>query len=124
MSSVIIILGIVLALSMTFNVIMVWYAKTTLVKVDTIYTASEESAEIFVMMDAFKEHLESVYEMPTFYGDETLRGLLEHSKEMISYLQKYEKVYSFTQPDLAEQLLESSSSAEAYDDQEEEEREE
>jgi uncharacterized membrane protein YdfJ with MMPL/SSD domain len=117
MTSIIIILGIVSALSIVFNVLMVWYAKTTLAKVDTIYTASEEASEIFIMMDSFKEHLNSVYEMPTFYGDETLQNLLEHAGQMIEYLKKYEKVYSFTQPDLEEQLLEASSDLEEHEEE-------
>ena len=121
MTSIIIILGIVSALSILFNVLMMWYAKKTLVKVDTIYTASEQASEIFVMMDSFKEHLSSVYEMPTFYGDETLQSLLEHAGQMIEYLKKYENVYSFTQPDLEEQLLEASAALEAHEEEESEE---
>jgi len=65
---------------------------------------SEESAEIFTRLDSFGEHLKTVYEMPVFHGDETLSGLLEHSKTLNEFLTKYEGLHSFTQPDLAEQL--------------------
>lgn len=112
-----IILGSGFALSILFNVILIWYAKTSLSKLDTVYTASETSAEIFSMLDTYGEHLQSVYEMPIFYGDETLSGLLEHTKEMIKYLEKYDEVYSLTQPDLKEQLFAASAElgAEEYD---------
>jgi hypothetical protein len=33
-----------------------------------------------------------------------LTGLLEHSKALHEFLNKYEQLYSFTQPDLLEQL--------------------
>ena len=56
------------------------------------------------MLDAYEAHLRSVYEMPLFYGDDTLQGLLEHTDQLSSYIKQYEGVYSFTQPDLEEQL--------------------
>ena len=37
--------------------------------------------EIRKILNHFHEHLKSVYEMETFYGDETLHNLLNHSKE-------------------------------------------
>jgi len=115
MNYLVIVLGSGLVASVLFNIIMVWYAKRTLLKVNTVYTASEEATDIFTMIDSFKEHLKTVYEMPTFYGDETLHGLLEHAKDMTEYLKKYEKVYSFTQPDLEEQLLAASEDVEKYE---------
>jgi len=33
-------------------------------------------------MDDFTSHLSAIYEMEMFYGEETLRGLLEHSKNL------------------------------------------
>ena len=113
------ILGSLLALSGVFNIVMVWYAKTSLAKLDSVYTASEEASEIFSMIDIYGEHLQSIYDMPTFYGDDTLQGMLEHTKQMIEYLKKYEEVYSFTQPDLEEQLLAASGDLENYAQEEE-----
>ena len=115
----IIILGSVLGVSVFFNVVLVWYAKTSLAKLDIVYTASEEASEIFSMIDTYGEHLQSVNEMPTFYGDATLQGLLEHTKKMVEYLKKYEEIYSFTQPDLVEQLQAASLDLENYDQEEE-----
>jgi hypothetical protein len=103
--NLVITLAIILAISILANVLLWWYLRDRIVK---IFTASEEVSEIFSMIDAYEEHLQSVYEMPTFYGDSTLQGLLEHTKEMVGFLKKYEEVYSFTQPDLEEQLLAAS----------------
>tara|TARA_R110002060_G_scaffold21546_1_gene29216 strand:- start:323 stop:691 length:369 start_codon:yes stop_codon:yes gene_type:complete len=119
MNYIIVALMVVAVLSIVFNVVMVWYAKTTLLKIDTVYTASEEAVDIFSRMDSFKEHLQSVYDMPTFYGDETLKGLLDHSGQMIEFLKRYEKIYSFTQPDLEKQLAEVSAEIEVEEREEE-----
>tara|TARA_Y100001938_G_C7773891_1_gene274583 strand:+ start:50 stop:313 length:264 start_codon:yes stop_codon:yes gene_type:complete len=72
--------------------------------VSEIYQASEEASIIFTRLETFQEHLTTVYEMPTFYGDDTLNGLLQHVKDLTDFLVRYEDIYSFTQPDLLEQL--------------------
>ena len=99
-----VVLAIAFAVSLALNVVFVLYAKATLSKIDTIYTASETASEIFTMLDAYRSHLNSVYDMPLFYGDETLQGLLEHTNQLAAYIKQYEGVYSFTQPDLEERL--------------------
>ena len=75
-------------------------------KLVPILVSSEESAELFTRLDTYGNHLKSVYELPAFYGDETLSSLLEHTKNLFEYLRRYEEVYSFTQPDLVEVLQE------------------
>ncbi len=110
-----ILIFVVLPLSITLNILMRWYIKTS---IDRFRLISEEVSEIFTMLDAYKEHLNSVYEMPTFYGDQTLQSLLDHSKDMVEYIKKYEEVYSFSQPDLEEQLLEASLEFEEYEEKE------
>jgi len=69
-----------------------------------ILVASEESAELFTRLGTYEEHLSTVYELPTFYGDETLKSLLEHTRNLVVFFERYEDVYSFTQPDLVEIL--------------------
>jgi len=113
--------GVIFALSVGVNIILFWYVRKI---ISRFYVASEEATEIFSKLDAYGEHLQSVYDMPTFYGDETLHGLLEHSKEIKSFLKRYENVYSFTQPDLEEQLRAASEDLENNDEEEAQETEE
>ena len=111
-----IMMGLFLIISISVNIVFYLYSKKVLVR---IYTASEKTSEIFAILDAYREHLKSVYELPTFYGDDTLSGLLEHTKNVFSYLEKYEEVYSFTNPDLLEQLeIASQDLEERYETQE------
>jgi hypothetical protein len=85
--------------------VLVKYIRDNIVK---IFVISEESSEIFTRIDSFREHLQSVYELPTFYGDDTLGSLLEHARGMREFLLRYQNLYSFTQPDLLEQLEQAS----------------
>ena len=107
---------LLLVVSVLANLVLVSYIRTNIVKV---FVISEELSEIFTRLDSFQEHLKTVYEMPTFYGDETLTGLLEHSKALNEFLIKYEDVYSFTQPDLLEQLEAATIELQEQYDQEE-----
>ena len=53
-------------------VLIAYYRKV----IGPILIASEESTELFTRLDAYEKHLNSVYELPTFYGDDTLKMLL------------------------------------------------
>ena len=48
-----------------------------------VYSRVDES---FQAVESYREHLELVYNLDTFYGDETLNSLLEHSKELSNFL--------------------------------------
>jgi|TARA_R110002012_G_C11274410_1_gene569869 hypothetical protein len=88
-------------ISLGISALLFTYAKKVIAP---MLAASEESAEMFTRINSYSEHLKSVYELPTFYGDDTLASLLEHTKELFAFLQRYEDIYSFTQPNLLEAL--------------------
>jgi len=112
---------LVAIISVILNIVFFIYARRILFRV---FFASEAASEIFTRLDSFQEHLQSIYELPTFYGDDTLQGLLEHIKSLTSYLGQYEEVYSFTQPDLMEQLESASEELQEIYEQETHEKEE
>jgi len=114
-----IVLSLISLLSIVANIIFILYIRRVILRV---YNASEEASVIFTRLDTFREHLTGVYEMPTFYGDETLSALLTHTKELSEFLGQYENIYSFTQPDLLEQL--EAASLEAKEEDEAKEKEE
>ena len=101
LNNIIVWVSLACIMSIVINIILFVYSRRVLLR---IFNASEIASEIFTRLDAFEEHLVSIYETPTFYGDETLQGLLDHSKSLTTYLGQYEEIYSFTQPDLMEQL--------------------
>jgi len=45
-------------------------------------------------LDNFTKHLDQIYELPTFYGDETLQGLVEHSRDLRDDLNQFQQRYS------------------------------
>ena len=86
MSSVII-LSIVLAMSLIFNGIMYWYSRQLTAKLAFIYDNIGDVSEIIAN---YRVHLKSVYSMEMFYGDETLKFLMDHTRSIGDLLEDYQ----------------------------------
>ena len=91
-----IILSIVLFISTLLNVGLVVYARTAIVQLLSI---SEELNDLSEMTNSLALHLQSVYELESFYGDEILQNLLEHAVSFNEQLDTFEYIYSLTQED-------------------------
>jgi len=74
-------------LSLTFNVLLVWYIRK--VQVDYILYLRENLEEFAYMHTQFSEHIEEVYNMEMYFGDQSLSKLLEHSKFVSEQTQQY-----------------------------------
>ena len=58
---------------------MIWYVRAVLLR---LYRFQELHENASGQISSFSEHLNSVHEMQMFYGDPTLKGLIDHSKEL------------------------------------------
>jgi enoyl-[acyl-carrier-protein] reductase (NADH) len=94
MSRLEIILGIVSAVSILFNICLVLYARGAIIRLLSI---SEELGDFHAMVDAFANHLKTVYELEMFYGDQTLETLLQHARSFNDQLDTFEYIYSLTE---------------------------
>jgi hypothetical protein len=70
-----------LYLSIIFNLILVWYVKKVL---DNQEEFENSVINITESINSFSEHLEDIYQLEMFYGDENLEQLLEHSKNVVN----------------------------------------
>ena len=85
---------IVLCLSVIVNLALMWYGFLLLKKV--IYVSGNTS-EIIDAVEGFRTHLDGVYELELFYGDETLKSLLDHTGELSTFLAECENAYQITE---------------------------
>jgi hypothetical protein len=91
-----IILGACLGVSVLINVVLIrlasWQSKDLTVVSDNI-------GDLVEIIESYRKHLKGVYELDSFYGDETLKGLMEHTNALRSILdQQYGNVTSITDP--------------------------
>lgn len=69
---------IILLLSITLNVLLAWFARK--VQTEYILFIRDNLEALSQMHNEFNEHLEVVNNMEMYFGDQTLVGLLDHSK--------------------------------------------
>ena len=83
-----------LGLSIVVNLFLAWYGYLLIRKV--LYVSSN-TTEILIAVDRYKKHINGVYELETFYGDETLKSLLDHTGELSTFLSECENAYGLTE---------------------------
>ena len=76
-----------LLLSVALNVFLLWYGWKSL---QHIRYYDEELTETVGVISNFTNHLKSVYELETYYGDETLRHLLKHAQTLTAVFDQYD----------------------------------
>ena len=68
-----------LYLSFVLNILFLWLLRKTYKRINE---SNEDMNNMFDKTSSFLEHLERIYGMEMYYGDQTLQGLIEHSREM------------------------------------------
>jgi hypothetical protein len=93
MSRLEIILAALLCVSFVLNVGVFIYARAA---ISRLLSVSEELGDLQQMISTFASHVNSVYELESFYGDQTLKHLLEHAISFNEQLDTFEYIYSLT----------------------------
>jgi len=70
--------------SFCINLLLLFYVRWLLV---TISTINEDVDNLSVMVRDFSNHTKEVYELEMFYGDETLKALMDHSNQLSERLE-------------------------------------
>jgi|TARA_Y100000310_G_C20689619_1_gene821360 hypothetical protein len=73
------------------NIALIWYIKSILSK---FVFLSENIDDMFHSLDEYSQHLESLYQLETYYGDATLEALIKHSRVVTENVKKFKDVYS------------------------------
>ena len=99
--TIIICLSVVALISVILNVGLVWYTKQS---VQRLMFVSGNMSDLRSMIEGFRSHLDKVYNLENYYGDETLSHLLEHAKDLSVQLEDYRDIYTLVELD--EQIVE------------------
>ena len=83
-----------LVLSAALNVVAFWFIRNLLTK---LLFVSSNLGEVNEVMQKFAEHLDAVHGMETFYGDQTLQGLLQHSELVVQMLGEFDEIYQIAE---------------------------
>ena len=92
--------SIICSISILLNCFLIWYIKEILTK---LLFVSENQQELSNALVSFSSHLNTIYELETFYGDETLASLIEHMKLVVETIEEYESIYTLTEEEEEEE---------------------
>ena len=82
---------IALGISLLINLVSFFYIRWLL---KAIATMQIQSNDIWNLVSEFKVHLKSVYELEMFYGDETLKSLMDHANQVTENLDEFDSILS------------------------------
>ena len=89
-------LTVALVVSGSVNGILIWFAREQASRLSTI---ADNSDDLLEMITGFRNHLKAVYSLDTFYGDETLKALMDHAGSLSIILEdQYGDVASLSEP--------------------------
>ena len=86
MSSTVILITVLVG-SLIFNGVMFWYLRQLTQRLTFIYDNIGDVSDIIAN---YRTHLKSVYSMEMFYGDETLKYLVDHTRSVSRLLEDFE----------------------------------
>jgi len=90
MAFVVGLLPLLLSLSIIIIITLVWYILNLRSELTGV---SQDLEKFFMNLDDFEKHLDQIHGMEMFYGDQTLQGLMKHSREMLNSIVDFQERY-------------------------------
>tara|TARA_S200002703_G_scaffold129319_1_gene116330 strand:+ start:722 stop:1048 length:327 start_codon:yes stop_codon:yes gene_type:complete len=87
----VVLLSLVLLFSIGLNIFLLWFVWKS---IRQIAEYDEELRDLIQVINNFSNHLESVHSLEMFYGDETLRHLMRHAKDIVATFSAYDLLLS------------------------------
>tara|TARA_R100000805_G_C3581695_1_gene85318 strand:- start:595 stop:909 length:315 start_codon:yes stop_codon:yes gene_type:complete len=90
-----------LSISVLLNFILIWYIVKLL---RNLVDVTQEFDNISVIMTNFSNHLKTVYEKETYYGDKTLEALVTHMKVVDESINSYTNMLVLFEDEIGEKI--------------------
>ena len=82
--------------SLCINIVALFYVRWLLVSVQTM---NEQMDSIWNSVGVYMSHLKGVYELETFYGDETLLALIDHGNRLMEEVDNFDRLIDIEETD-------------------------
>jgi len=76
-----------------------------------LYSYGETIQYLKISLKDFETHIQSIYELEMFYGEQILEGLLKHAKKICEDIQEFEFIFA-SEEEMEENLSEEESEEE------------
>lgn len=112
------ILILLLLLFISSTILLGWFCYKLVFRLNFV---SDNITELYTRLDEFDQHIDFIYELEMYYGDETLKNLIRHSRDLRNYMKKYKDVINLLE---TEQTIEEETDAEDDEISEEDKKDE
>lgn len=85
---------IIFIFSLAINVVLVWYVKHL---INDLYDLSQQVEEVIIDLQVYGKHIEGIYGLQAYHGDETLMALVEHTKQIAARMSSFTTMFSDTE---------------------------
>ena len=85
---------IILIFSLVINAVLIWYARRL---ITDLYDLSQQVEEVVIDLQVYGKHIEGIYGLQAYHGDETLMVLVEHTKEIAARMSSFSTMFSDTE---------------------------
>ena len=92
---------IALIASVSINIFAFWYIRDILGRLTWI---SQNIDDVAQTIGIYQEHLKDVFHLEQFYGDQEMKGLVEHTSSMMDILEDYQTAVLELEPVEVEEL--------------------
>jgi hypothetical protein len=92
-----IIISIILAVSVLIGGLLGWYIFRLLKR---FLFLSDNLDVLFDQLDGYTMHIQNVHNLETFYGEPVLQNLMNHSKEVVEYIDDFRNIFDDTKDTL------------------------
>lgn len=87
---------IILILSLVLNLLLLWFAREQSTKITYV---SQNIGDLVEIIASYRDHLKAIYQLDTYYGDDNIKFLFEHTRSLIQIIEEeYADVTSLTGP--------------------------
>jgi len=90
-------LGIAFVISALLNAVFFWLLREQSKRLSVV---ADNSSDLIELISSFRNHVKAVYSLDSFYGDETLEGLMAHARSLSALLEDQYGEFA----DLAEEI--------------------
>tara|TARA_R110002020_G_scaffold11079_5_gene42125 strand:- start:1768 stop:2184 length:417 start_codon:yes stop_codon:yes gene_type:complete len=84
------ILPFLLTLSGVIIVLLLWYIKKSTAETKEI---TQDFDSFYLKLEQYEKHINDIHGLEMFYGDETLQGLIKHSREILNHIYDFQVKY-------------------------------
>jgi|TARA_R110000796_G_scaffold44505_7_gene108503 hypothetical protein len=110
------IIPFLLYISILVNIGLVWWAINML---NSIKEIESDIDGLLSNNNDFREHLERLYELEMYYGDETLEGLIDHSRQTVNSILDFSYKHSLETKDIINKELDDNDTENNQEEEEE-----